>query len=141
MRVTITSRTNYSLRDILERSENAKIPGAEEILRECLYRSREVRFGLVDGDLACMWGLIPPTILSSTAWLWLVTTEIVAENRFLFIRHSQRWIEEALKIYPEIIGDCLLSNASAQRWLRWLGAEFHQPVGNRWPFTIRAKNG
>lgn len=141
MRVTITSRTNYSLRDILERSENAKIPGAEEILRECLYRSREVRFGLVDGDLACMWGLIPPTILSSTAWLWLVTTEIVAENKFLFIRHSQRWIEEALKIYPEIIGDCLLSNASAQRWLRWLGAEFHQPVGNRWPFTIRAKNG
>lgn len=141
MRVTITSRTNYSLRDILERSKNAKIPGAEEILRECLYRSREVRFGLVDGDLACMWGLIPPTILSSTAWLWLVTTEIVAENKFLFIRHSQRWIEEALKIYPEIIGDCLLSNASAQRWLRWLGAEFHQPVGNRWPFTIRAKNG
>lgn len=141
MRVTITSRTNYSLRDILERSENAKIPGAEEILRECLYRSREVRFGLVDGDLACMWGLIPPTILSSTAWLWLVTTEIVAENKFLFIRHSQRWIEEALKTYPEIIGDCLLGNTSAQRWLRWLGAEFHQPVGNRWPFTIRAKNG
>lgn len=141
MKVAITSRTNYSLRDILDRSENGKIPGAEEILRECLYRSREVRFGLVDGDLACMWGLIPPTLLSSTAWLWLVTTEIVAENKFLFIRHSQRWIEEALKIYPEIIGDCLVGNASAQRWLKWLGAEFQEPVGGRRPFIIRAKHG
>lgn len=141
MKVTIASRSNYSLRDILARSENTHIPGAEEILRDCIVRSREVRFGLIDGDLACMWGLIPPTILSSTAWLWLVTTEIVAENKFLFVRNSQRWIEEALKIYPEIIGDCIVGNDPAIRWLKWLGAEFQAPVDGRIPFMIRAKNG
>lgn len=141
MKVAITSRSEVALRDIIARSECAHIPDAEQILRECLYRSREVRFGLINGDLACMWGLIPPTILSSTAWLWLVTTEIVAEHKFLFVRHSQRWMEEALKVYPEITGDCLLGNLPAQRWLKWLGAEFREPVGGRWPFVIRAKHG
>jgi len=127
------------VRDVVRRSPVAHIPGAEDILRDCMYRSVEVRAGLVDGEVACMWGLIPPTILSDTAWLWLLTTDIIAEHKFLFIRHSQRYIEEALKEYPNIIGDVMIDNRPAQRWLKWLGAEFKEPVGKRIPFVIKAK--
>lgn len=139
MTVAIKRSKEVDLREVIARSEVKHIPEAEEILRDCMYRSIEVRLGLVDGKVACIWGMIPPTLLSSTAWLWLLTTDIIAENKFLFIRHSQRYIEEALLIYPTILGDCLVDNVSARRWLKWLGAEFAQPVGGRIPFVIRPK--
>lgn len=139
--VAITSRIDVALPSIIERSDEAHIPNAEKILRECIQYSQEVRFGLIDGEVACVWGLMPPTLLSNQAYLWLFTTDIVAEHKFLFVRHSQLWIEQALKAYPEIIGVCFQNNYSARRWLKWLGAEFGEVQGNRIPFTIRAKNG
>src|SRR5277367_3108840 len=138
--IAIRKSKDFDLRDVLRRSAVEMLPDAEEIMKDCLYRSIEVRYGLIDGVVACVWGLIPPTLLSDRAWLWLITTDIVAEHKFLFIRHSQRYIELALKEYPYIIGDCLASNHAAKRWLQWLGAEFHEPVGGRIPFVIKAKH-
>jgi hypothetical protein len=137
--IAIAENLDVDLHEVLRRSPVADVAGAEETLRECMFRSIEVRYGLVDGEIACVWGLIPPTLLSTTAYLWLLTTDIIAEHKFLFIRHSQRYIEQALEIFPNIIGDCIVGNQSAKRWLTWLGAEFSEPVSGRWPFVIRAK--
>lgn len=138
--IAIERTKEVNLREVILRSEVKHIPEAEEILRDCMYRSMEIRIGKVDGVVACVWGLIPPTILSDSAWLWLLCTDIVAEHKFLFVRHSQRYIEEALKEYPIILGDCLIDNKSAKRWLEWLGAKFAEPIAGRIPFSIRAKN-
>lgn len=108
-------------------------------MQETVWRSIEVYEGKLDGEVACVWGMIPPTVLSDKAYMWLLTTDIIAEHKFLFIRYSQRWIEEALKCWPEIVGDVLVGNESAKRWLKFLGAEFLPPVKNRIPFTIRRK--
>lgn len=139
--IAIRKNEKVNLQEVIRRSPVAQMPGAEDILLEAIFRSIEIRYGYIDGDLACVWGLIPPTLLSSTAYLWLLTTEIVAEHKFLFVRHSQRYVKEALRIYPEIVGDAIVGNLSAIRWLRWLGAEFSEPVFGRIPFVIRAKNG
>lgn len=141
MTVAITTRNDVSLREVIRRSPMAALPDAEEVLRDCMYRSIEVRYGFIDGEVACMWGLIPPSLLSSTAYLWLLTTDIIAEHKFLFIRYSQRYIEEALKQYPTIIGDVLVDNYPAQRWLKWLGAELGPAVKGRKSFVIKAKHG
>lgn len=141
MRVAIATRDDIDIREIIKRSPVASVPDAEDILRDCMYRSVSIRYGFLDGEVACMWGLIPPTLLSDSAWLWLLTTDIVAEHKFLFIRNSQRWIEEALEIYPCIKGDVILDNAPAKRWLKWLGATFQEPIHGRIPFTIKARNG
>ena len=125
--------------DLIRRSPVAEVPGAEEVLRDCIYRSIEVRLGIIVGKPACVWGLIPPTLLSCTAYLWLLTTDIIAEHKFLFVRHSQRYIEEALKEYPEIVGDVIGDNPSAVRWIRWLGGEFQEPIMGRRVFRIKAK--
>ena len=139
MIVTVRDNTPINIRDILQRSPVRDIPGAEAVMQECMFRSQEIRYGFVDGTVACVWGLIPPTIMSDSAYLWLLTTDIVAEHKFLFIRHSQVQIEDALELYPTIIGDCEVGNAQAFRWLRWLGAEFAEPIGKRVPFVIRKK--
>jgi hypothetical protein len=139
MMVDVLAQAPTNTSDLITRSTFAHIPGAEEVLRECIWRSIEIRQGLVDGEVACVWGLIPPTILSNTAYLWLCTTDIIAEHKFLFIRHSQRYIEEALKRYSTIIGEVVGHNPPARRWIRWLGGEFGPTILDRTPFTIRAK--
>lgn len=120
---------------------HTRLHNAEVLLSDCLFRSVEIRWGLINGKFACVWGLIPPTLLSHASWLWLMTTPLVEEHKFLFVRHSQRWLEEALKRYPEIIGDCITGNDRGRRWLTWLGAEFGATYMGRAPFVIRAKHG
>ena len=137
--ISIRVNKTYDLSDVLRRSPVANLPGAEKTLRECMRRSIEIWHGLVDGEVACAWGLIPPTLLSEHAYLWLLTTDIVAEHKFLFVRHSQRYVEEALKYYPSIIGDTDVGNTQAIRWLRWLGAEFFEVIGGKLPFIIEKK--
>ena len=139
MMVNILAKAPSNNSDLIARSPFANVPGAEEVFSECLWRSIEIRHGLVDGEVACVWGLIPPTVLSNTAYLWLLTTNIIAEHKFLFVRHSQRYIEEALKKYPTIIGDVVGHNPSAKRWIKWLGGEFGPMVMDRTPFIIKAR--
>lgn len=92
------------------------------------------------GEFGCAWGLIPPTILSETAYLWLYhIEEVVTENQFVFVRKSQRMVEEMLEEYPRITGYCQTSKPSSIRWLRWLGASFGEPGEKVVPFVIRKK--
>lgn len=103
--------------------------------------SQSVFVGLVDGQYACCWGLVPPSALSDKAYLWLQTTPLVEERKFLLVRQSQRWMEWALTEYSEIIGFCKPDNALAIRWIKWLGGEFKEPAFGRADFVIRRKNG
>lgn len=133
--------TPQMLRDVISRSKAAELPDAEDKLRKAMFMSIDIRYGLVDGRIACMWGLIPPTLLSETAYIWLLTTDIAEEHKFLLIRHSQMYMQEALKSYPCLVGDVILPNEPAIKWLKWLGAEFEKPEGRLLKFSIRRKSG
>lgn len=138
MIVEIDSK-EHDLADIIARSPVKDAPNAHGIMRDFIARSFEVRYGLIDGLVACIWGLVAPSLLSENAYLWLLTTDIVAEHKFLFVRHSQRYIEDALKFYPKLVGDCMVGDTNAKRWLEWLGAEFGPMIRGRYPFVIQAK--
>lgn len=95
--------------------------------------------GLYEGEAACAFGLIPPTLLSDQARLWLHTTDVIEGNEFLFVRWSQRVIELLLEDYPTITGETKTDNPKTIRWLKWLGATFEHPMGAYLPFSIRKK--
>lgn len=137
--ITVKSPDVEDVKDVLRRSPVGHIPDADKTLRQCLRRSIEVRCGMLDGSVACIWGLIPPTLLSDRAYLWLLTTDIIAEHKFLFVRYSQRYIEEMLKVYPVIYGEVEPKNEKAKRWLKWLGATFGEPTNGLIPFQIKRK--
>lgn len=103
----------------------------------CYLMSTAIWVGLIDGDLACMWGLVPPSFLSNQAYLWLYTTNVIKEHQFVLVRHSQRVMEELLQEYPIIVGHATVGDRKAIRWLRWLGAEFGYPQGTGLPFRIQ----
>lgn len=92
--------------------------------------------GVIDEKLLCLWGLIPPTLLSDQAYLWLLTTEAASEHEFILVRRSQIEMKRMLDMYPRIVGHCEVSATRSIRWLRWLGATFGEPDGLLVPFTI-----
>lgn len=128
---------SISYRDLPESVTRAEF--YEEHLENYILRSAFCWLGLIDGDVACLVGLIAPTILSNQAYLWMKTTDIVEANQFIFVRHTQRALEDLLKLYPIIVGHCVVDSPRSIRWLKWLGAEFGLPEGRAIPFQIRAK--
>lgn len=94
------------------------------MLEFCQSLSAEVWSGYVDDRLICCWGLIPPTLLSNQAYLWMHSTPAIRDHQFILVRHSQRIVEKMLERYDRIIGDCRIGAVDSIRWLKWLGAEF-----------------
>ena len=116
-----------------------KVKPMNEAMAFCSKISSETWEGRVDGKVACVWGLILPTLLSEQVYLWLYSNELVDQHQFIFVRNSQRLVEEILKRYELIVGHCLIENDRGRRWLKWLGASFGEPDGKKLPFTIRRK--
>ena len=112
--------------------------GDNKLVRRCIFTSAYAFTGWVDDEVACIVGIISPTVLSNQAYLWLHCTPLVEQHKFLFVRYSQRWLESALKKYPVITGHTLVSNTSGIRWLScYLGAKFGEPEGQAVSFQIR----
>lgn len=102
----------------------------------CLLMSTVMWAGFIRKELACIWGVIPPSLMSNQAYLWLNTTEVLKGHEFIFVRHSQRVFEELLEEYPSVVGHVIIGADKAYRWLRWLGAEFGSPQGMVVPYRI-----
>lgn len=114
-------------------------PKEAKVLEFCQSLSSEVWTGYVNEELICCWGLIPPTLLSNQAYLWMHSTPAIRDHQFLLVRHSQRIIEQVLKRYERIIGDCWTTAEDSIRWLKWLGAEFTYTGEAYCSFVIRRK--
>lgn len=128
-------RVDYG--DVIRRSPVADVPKALELFRNRVHSTEHVFVGYIKGDIACIYGLHPPTILSNRAHIWLITTDTVEDNKFIFIRHSQLVIEFALKAYTDIYGETHVKDKGAFRWIRWLGGVYAKgPIGMFVPFHI-----
>jgi hypothetical protein len=87
-------------------------------------QSTRAYVGLLDGEVACLWGVQIRTLLLDSVYLWMFTTSAVEEHPFTFVRHSQRMRDVLLEEYGTIEGICAIDNPTSAKWLRWLGAVF-----------------
>lgn len=108
----------------------------EKTMEFCLLMSTVMWAGFIRGKLACIWGVIPPSLMSNQAYAWLNTTEVLKGHEFIFVRHSQMVFDELLEEYPSVVGHVIIGADKAYRWLRWLGAEFGPPQGMVVPYRI-----
>ena len=139
MKVSIAETQPNEISEMVHKAGYDKVMGGPQTLTFFWTHSTHCWSGSVDGELACMWGLVPPTLLSDQAYLWLVVTDLVEAHRFTFVRHSQRVIDELLDLYPIIVGHCERGNEEAMRWIRWLGGTFGPWQKGFRPFQIRRK--
>ncbi len=140
MRAQIISASKAEMYELISLYGRGKFDVEQEaFFRKCVSSAGKLWTGFVDGELVCMWGLIPPSFLSEHAYLWLYTTPALAGNEFTFVRQSQIAVGKMLLEYRVIIGHAAANNERGIRWLKWLGAEFDDPIGQLIPFTIRKK--
>jgi hypothetical protein len=139
--ISIDDAKDYELRALLRRSQDLDMPYAREVMRRCLGLSYKAWVGKVDDEIACVWGVIPPTILSDRAYLWLLANDLVEQHKFTFVRHSQIVIEGILNRFETILGHVDERDAKARRWLAWLGAKFEDGQKRKWmiPFRIERR--
>ena len=140
MTTSISQVQKDQISGLISSLDGGKLSQSEvEIFNRFVLVSISLWVGEIDGRLVCLWGLIPPTLLSDRAYLWLHTTEAVKDHEFILVRRSQIEIAKMLEEYPRIVGQCLVGEARSIRWLRWLGAEFGEPEGHFVPFLIERK--
>lgn len=138
--VAIKSLEGLSISQLISSSADLMLDSkSTEMLEFCQNMSAECWSGYVGKKLICCWGLIPPSLLSNQAYLWMHSTEAVREHQFLLVRHSQKIIEQALLRYEIIVGHCQCEAKDSIRWLKWLGAEFSPVDGSFRAFEIRRK--
>lgn len=141
MSTSIVVGRDCDVNDLIRRTSPLvdKVPDAEAQLRRWLRMSEQVWVGMHDDKVACVWGIAPTTTISNRVYLWLLTTDIVDQHKFIFIRRSQIVIKEVLKDYEYIVGHVEVGNDRARKWLRWLGADIGPPVNGSSPFVIRRR--
>jgi hypothetical protein len=134
---------SYPARDIdctelVRRSVYAEHPSASEWLDSFMHRSQHCFVCYIKGEAAAVYGMIAPTLLSERAYIWLLVTNTIDHNKFLFVRHSQLVIERMLELYDTLEGETHIDDARALRWMKWLGAQYGgAPRGGvLLPFTI-----
>lgn len=140
MKVEIRNARYGEVHEALSLSKLHKISGMEIRLDYMALLSQYVWVGRVDGEIACVFGVIPPSVLSTTAYLWSISTDKVDDHKFLFVRYSQRMIERIHREFPRIIGHANPGDDRSIRWLKWLGAVFGEITEKGIPFVIERKN-
>lgn len=116
-------------------------PAERYAFNAALRLTHQVWVGKWDGQVVCIWGLMPGTICDPSAYLWLYTTPAIKDCEFTFVRQSQIAVREMLKSYALIRGHCQALAEHSIRWVRWLGGEFGDPAAGFVPFTIARKDG
>lgn len=134
----IYSTNGPKLLDLIYAEHLAMLPdSAKDAMVRSLKNSPNAWVAYHDETLLGFCGLIPPTLLSETAYLWLYATAEFSKHRFLCARYSRHLIEDVLNHYPVVVGHCV-DRSPACKWLRWLGATFREPQGELIPFEIKA---
>jgi hypothetical protein len=104
-----------------------------EFLRTIVF-SCPIYLSRFDGQVLSLTGLIPPTLLSDTAYLWFVNTPDLEAHKVAIGRAAKRLVARMRSIYPRIVGHCL--DDSSKRWLTTLGAGFIRQDGPHSFFEI-----
>lgn len=92
-----------------------------------LQRSASAWTWLVDGEPACMFGIVPPVSVLCPAASWLLSTPMIEGHVHAFGRASRAILAELLERYPQITGMVDSRHVQSVRWLKWLGAQVGEP--------------
>lgn len=95
---------------------------------------------IIDGELACIFGLAPlHGLLGRLAAPWMLGTPVIDRNRSVLISESKRYRDRMLSEYPHLLNCVDARNKKSIRWLRWLGFTIHpaKPYGEaQLPFHL-----
>ena len=97
-----------------------------EDLTILMERSKSARACYMDGKLVAVWGILPPTVLSTVGFPWLAATDEIdrPEVRRKFIAMTKPEFGSAVGSFTRLWNLISEENTIAIRWLKWIGFGF-----------------
>ena len=92
-----------------------------EGVAEALRTSRDTFVGVADGVPFTVFGVMPFSLLSDTGAPWLLGTDELPRHARAFLRANKAWVGAMLQKYRTLTNYADARNATAIRWLQWLG--------------------
>jgi hypothetical protein len=83
--------------------------------------------GLVDGELACMWGVCPISMLSSKGAPWMLATYEIEKHPMSFLRRCRPHVKKLKDSYRSMENYVDVRNTVAIHWLKWMGFKMEEP--------------
>lgn len=82
---------------------------------------------VIDGEVACMFGIASHAVLSDASYPWFLTTPLVERHSRQFARACKSLLPELLAHHPRLVGRVDARYLTSVRWLEWLGARLSEP--------------
>lgn len=84
--------------------------------------------GLVDGEVVCMFGVSPRSLIGGTGVPWMLGSDLIERHQMTFLRRCRPVVAWMRELYPVLANHVDDRNEAAKRWLRWLGFELADPA-------------
>lgn len=100
--------------------------GLRNAVQTSVIMSTYSKTGLVNGELVCMWGVCPISLLSGSGSPWMLGTDLITEKQRIFLRRSKPWLDDIRKDYKYLENFVDARNTMSIKWLKWLGFEMDE---------------
>jgi len=84
--------------------------------------------GLIDGEVACIFGVTPYNLLGGRGIPWMLGTDLVERHALAFLRRSRWCVSTMLRLYNHLENYVDVRNEKSVAWLRWLGFQMDEPA-------------
>lgn len=99
----------------------------ESALRCALRGSLHSWAGLIDGQVACMFGVMPASLMGGSGYPWMLGSELIVNNQKLFLRRCRENVQMMAEQFNYLHNYVDDRNIKAIKWLQWLGFEVGEP--------------
>lgn len=82
---------------------------------------------LYKGEVVGMFGVVPESLLSDRALVWLLTTDLIYKMKIAFLRASKKFIPAIMSRYGHLHNFVDARNVQCLKWLAWAGALIYPP--------------
>ena len=118
---------NMRYDEVLECMDSTGMDAQTALLNE-LDRSESAWSWIVDGEVACMFGIVGgQSLMDPYSYPWFLTTPLVERHYRAFARACKALLPELLERHPTLCGMVDSRYALSVRWLEWLGARLGEP--------------
>jgi len=117
---------NMRTAEVLELAADSGLAPEAALLRE-VGRSIRAWSWIVDGKVACMFGIVAPSLIDENSYPWFLTTPLVEKHAIAFARRCRLLLPDLLAHHPRLVGMVDARYTMSIRWLRWLGAVVENP--------------
>lgn len=99
-----------------------------EGLRLSLSASVEAWTGTADGEVVCIFGVAPFSVLGGEGCPWLLGSDLVERHGMAFARRNRAMVRRWLGLFPVLRNWVDARHTVAVRWIGWMGFHVKPPV-------------